>query len=303
MQSRRWFDLINGKFLVGHEQDFDLGTGVTVIVAKEGAVGGVSVRGGAPGTRETDLLKPMNMVQNIHSVVLSGGSAFGLEASSGVMRYLHELGIGFQAGNHIVPIVTQAVIFDLNYKGFAYPGINMGYTAAAGAQTDNFASGFIGAGTGATIGKALGSENSSKGGLGIAHLKLKDGVEIAAIIVVNAFGDVFDNNGKFLSGIKNEDGISTVDLLLRDSNSYDFSGQNTTIGCIMTNAKLNKEMVNKLADTAHNGLALNIRPVHTAFDGDTVFALSSNEIETDFLTLQTACVEVVRKAIVNSVSG
>ena len=294
--------MINNKFLIGNETDLENGTGVTVILARDGAIGGVSIRGGAPGSRETDLLRPMNMIQHVHAVVLAGGSAFGLDAASGVMSYLHEQGVGFKAGDHIVPIVTSAVIFDLNYKNFAYPDQQMGYKAAKNAYFENFTQGNIGAGCGATVGKILGPAMASKGGLGIATLCLKNDVTITAVIVVNAFGDIYNEKGEFLTGIKHPDGLSTIDILLEEVNLYDFSGQNTTIGCILTNAKLTKEAANKLADIAHNGLALSIKPVHTSFDGDTMFTLSSNEIETDFLTLQAACVQVVGQAIMNAVS-
>ena len=293
--------MINNKFLIGHATNEIDGTGVTVILAKEGAVGGVSVRGAAPGTRETDLLNPVNSVQTVHAVVLAGGSAFGLDASSGVMKYLHEQGIGFLAGKHIVPIVTSAIIFDLNYKNFAFPDQKMGYQAAQKAISNNFLQGNIGAGSGATIGKMLGADLSSKSGLGIASLHLADGVIIVAIVVVNAFGDIYNEKGEFLAGIKHPDHLSTVDLLLAGSTLADLSGQNTTIGCILTNAKLTKSEANKLADISHDGLALGIKPVHTSFDGDTMFALSSNEIDINFLTLQTACVQVVSQAIINSV--
>ena len=290
------------KFLIGHETDLDHGTGVTVILAKEGAIGGVSVRGAAPGTRETDLLRPMNTVQHVHAVVLAGGSAFGLDAASGVMKYLHEQKIGFQAGTHLVPIVTSAVIFDLNYKDFAYPDAQMGYIAAKNARCDHTLQGHIGAGCGATIGKILGPEHAAKGGLGSATLQLKEGVIITAIVIVNAVGDIYNHAGEFVAGVKHPKGLSTVDLLLDGAtNTHDVLGQNTTIGCILTNAKLTKEAVNKLADIAHDGLALAIKPVHTTFDGDTMFALSSNEVEADFLTLQTACVQVVQQAIINAV--
>ena len=293
--------MINNQFLIGHETDLKNGTGVTVILAKAGAVGGVSIRGAAPGTRETDLLRPMNTVQHVHAVVLAGGSAFGLDAASGVMNYLYQQGVGFQAGTHIVPIVTSAVIFDLNYKNFAYPDGQMGFAAAKNAYSENLSHGHIGAGCGATVGKILGPNLASKGGLGIATLQLKDGVIITAILVVNALGDVYNTTGEFLAGLKHPNGLSTVEILLEEAQSYDFAGQNTTIGCILTNAKLTKEEVNKLADIAHDGLALTIKPVHTAFDGDTLFALSSDEIKTDFLALQTACVQVVGQAIINAV--
>jgi len=293
--------MINGNFLIGHETDFKNKTGVTIILAPNGAVGGVSVRGAAPGTRETDLLRPMNTVQEAHGIMLAGGSAFGLAAATGVMTYLHEQGIGFKAGEHLVPIVPAAVIFDLSCGQFAYPDEAMGYAAAKNATADNVLQGNIGAGCGATIGKLFGPEMKSKGGVGFASVTLADGTEICAVVVVNAVGDVYDTKGDFVSGVNHEEGLTTTDLLLAGAKFGDLAGQNTTIGCVMTNAKLTKEEVNKLADVAHDGLALAIKPVHTAFDGDTMFALASGEVETNLLALQAACVEVVRQAVVNGI--
>lgn len=274
------------------------GTGLTVILAPEGAVGGVSVRGAAPGTRETDLLRPTNSVQKAHAVVLAGGSAFGLEACSGVMKYLYEKGYGFKAGSAIVPIVPGAVIFDLSYKNFAYPNLEMGYRAAKEAGPVKLVSGSIGVGTGATIGKILGPEFAGKGGLGMASLTIGT-TYVTAVIGVNAIGDVYKGENK-IAGIKHE--RSVMDLLLDGAKTVPLAGQNTTIGCILTNADLSKEQANKLADIAHDGLALAIRPVHTMMDGDTLFTLAEGGSEIDFLTLQAACVEAVRQAVVNAVS-
>jgi len=293
--------MINGHFLIGHETDLENKTGVTAILAPKGAVGGVSVRGAAPGTRETDLLRPMNSVQEAHGIVLAGGSAFGLAAATGVMRYLHEHGVGFAAGEYIVPIVPAAVIFDLSMGHFAYPTEEMGYQSAKHAAVDNVAQGRIGAGCGATIGKLFGPEMKSKGGVGISSVTLADGPEVCAVVVVNAVGDVYDTKGDFVSGVNHPEKLTTMDLLLAGAEFENLVGQNTTIGCVLTNAKLSKEEANKLADIAHDGLALAIKPVHTAFDGDTMFVLASGEVETNFLALQTACVEVVRQAVVNGV--
>lgn len=289
------------KFLIGHAENKEKSTGVTVVLAPDGAVGGVSVRGAAPGTRETDLLRPMNSVQEANAIVLSGGSAFGLEASCGVMDYLREKGIGYQAGNHRVPIVAGAVLFDLDYKEFAFPDKQLGYQACEAALSDNPQQGNVGAGVGATIGKVLGPDFASKGGLGLSTLQLSNGVEITAVIAVNAFGDVYNEKNEWLAGVRHPENQTAKELLLH-STPYDMSGQNTTIGCILTNAILTKEQANKLADIAHDGLALSINPVHTAFDGDTLFALASGEKECNFLSLSTACVEVVRKAVVQSIS-
>lgn len=288
----------NSVFLMGHASDNCLGTGVTVILAPEGAVAGVSVRGAAPGTRETDLLKPMNTVQKANAIVLSGGSAFGLESCSGVMQYLYEQGCGFLAGDFIVPIVAGAVLFDLSYKEFAFPDKKMGYEAAQNAAPLAECFGSVGAGTGATIGKILGPKWSSKGGLGCFTIHLGD-AWLMAVTAVNAIGDVVDN-GVRVAGIKHEKTV--MQLLLDQTPARDLAGQNTTIGCVLTNVTLSKEEINKLADIAHDGLALAIQPVHTMSDGDTMFAMSSAEVSIDFLSLQAACVEAVRRSVISSVN-
>lgn len=290
-------------FLIGHVTDEINKTGVTTILAPKGAMGGVSVRGAAPGTRETDLLRPMNSVTHAHAIVLAGGSAFGLAAASGVMKYLNEQNIGFDTGKYVVPIVPSAVIFDLNYGNFAYPDEVMGYFSAQNATAHNFAQGNIGAGTGATIGKLFGGELASKGGLGISYLELEDKTILCAIVVVNAVGDVFDTFGNFVSGVKHKEGFKTVELLLKGAKPLDIAGQNTTIGCVLTNAKLTKEQANRLADISHDGLAMSIKPVHTEFDGDTMFVLASGEVATNFMALQAACVTVVANAVVNAVTS
>ena len=178
----------------------------------------------------------------------------------------------------------------------------MGYLSAKHATASSVAQGKVGAGCGATIGKLFGRELSSSGGIGISSMKLADGTEICAVVVVNAVGDVYDAEGRFVSGVNHPEKLTTMDLLLAGANTGDLAGQNTTIGCVMTNAKLTKEEANRLADIAHDGLALSIKPVHTAFDGDTLFALASGEVKTNFLALQAACVEVVRQAVINGVS-
>lgn len=289
------------KFLIGHAENEEKNTGVTVILAPEGAVGGVSVRGAAPGTRETDLLRPMNSVQHANAIVLSGGSAFGLEASCGVMDYLREKNIGYQAGKHRVPIVAGAVLFDLDYGSFAFPDKQLGYQACEAASYNNTQQGNVGAGVGATIGKILGPELSSKGGLGISTIQLDNSVKITAVIAVNAFGDIYNEKNERIAGVRHPAHKTAKELLL-EGRHHDMSGQNTTIGCILTNAVLTKEQANKLADIAHDGFALAISPVHTEFDGDTIFALASGEKSCNFLALSTACVEAVRKAIIQSVS-
>ena len=267
------------KFLIGHAEDKDKVTGVTVILAKEGAVGGVSVRGAAPGTRETDLLKDGNTVEKINAVVLAGGSAFGLDSCSGVAEYLRECGSGFKAGKFTVPIVCGAVLFDLECGEFAYPDKAMGYAAAKSAVSENRLSGNIGAGTGATVGKLMGIASASRGGLGFAAKTLPGGAEVAAIVAVNALGDIYDGFGNIIAGINcGGEAVSSLDILTAGAFRGDsLKGKNTTIGCILTNAVLSKTQANRLAEIAHDGYALAIRPVHTEYDGDAVFVMASGE--------------------------
>ena len=289
------------KFRIGHFTDNENGTGVTVVLCEDGATGGVSVRGAAPATRETDLLSPEKTVQKVNAVVLSGGSAFGLEASSGVMDYLREKGVGFNAGKYKVPIVVGASLFDLEYKNFAYPDKTAGYEAAKNAKENNFASGSIGAGTGATVGKMLGIECATKAGLGVACLSL-NGIEVAVISAVNALGDVVDN-GKIIAGIKSPDGGFLDSLKAFTSGAEGVLGTNTTIGCVLTNAALTKVQANRLADLAHDGLARAISPSHTNFDGDAYFALASGEKNAEFNILTAVVPELTRKSILCAVSG
>lgn len=289
------------KFRIGHFTDNENGTGVTVVLCEDGATGGVSVRGAAPATRETDLLSPEKTVQKVNAVVLSGGSAFGLEASSGVMDYLREKGVGFNAGKYKVPIVVGASLFDLEYKNFAYPDKTAGYEAAKNAKENNFASGSIGAGTGATVGKMLGIEYATKAGLGVACLSL-NGIEVAVISAVNALGDVVDN-GKIIAGIKSPDGGFLDSLKAFTSGAEGVLGTNTTIGCVLTNAALTKVQANRLADLAHDGLARAISPSHTNFDGDAYFALASGEKNAEFNILTAVVPELTRKSILCAVSG
>ena len=291
---------------VGHAQDVKGGTGCTVVICREGAVGGVDVRGSAPGTRETDLLRPTNLVKKIHAVALCGGSAFGLAAANGVMKYLEEQGVGFDAGVAKVPIVAGAVIFDLAYgDSQARPDENMGYQACKNASDGVVAQGSVGAGTGATVGKILGMKNSMKGGIGTASIRLPGGVVVGAIVVVNALGDVVEaDTGRILAGARDPDTLKFIDsrrFLLENGAPGDAVAGNTTIGVIATNARLNKEQANKIASMAHDGLALAIRPVHTMLDGDTLFTLATGDIEADVNVIGTAAVEAVARAVVNGV--
>lgn len=291
---------------VGHAQNKEAGTGCTVILCRQGAIAGVDVRGSAPGTRETDLMRPGNLVDKAHAIVLSGGSAFGLDASSGVMNYLEKQGIGLDTGVARVPIVGGAVLFDLAYKDpNIRPDAVMGYKACENVSKTKVEQGSIGAGTGATLGKILGMDNSAKGGIGTASITLPGGIVVGAIVAVNAFGDVVDlENRNIIAGAKHPDTgefIDTCKYLMSDNDHVNpFSG-NTTIGVVATNAKLTKEQTNKIASMSHDGLALTIRPVHTMVDGDTMFALSTGEIEGDINVIGCAAVEVTARAIINAV--
>jgi L-aminopeptidase/D-esterase-like protein len=251
---------------VGHDTDLKAGTGCTVILCDTPAVGGVDVRGGAPATRETDLLHPMHMVEEVHAIVLAGGSAYGLDAASGVMRYLEEHNTGFDTGVARVPIVPAAAIFDLGFASASVrPDAAAGYRACEQATIEATAQGNVGAGTGATVGKMLGPAFMMKGGLGSASLRLEDGTLVGAIVAVNAFGDIIDpHTQQVIAGTRNPLG------------GFVFANPlgNTTIAVVATSAPLSKDAINKVAQMAHNGLAQTIQPAHTMFDGDTVFALA-----------------------------
>lgn len=296
---------------VGHYTDLGNATGCTAILCRAGASGGVDVRGGSPGTRETDLLQPMRRVDRVHAVVLSGGSAYGLDAASGVMRYLEEEDIGVRVGRALVPIVTSAILFDLNLvTDKIRPGPDDGYAAARAAGEDPVVEGTVGAGTGATVGKILGPERAVKGGIGSAALTIPDGNTVSALVAVNAVGDVVDHRtGLLLAGPRriNQPGMeSSVQALLReDDGAADASPSlsNTTIGVIATDATLTKEEANWLARISHDGLALAIRPCHTTRDGDTLFALATNHRHpsADLTVLGAAAVEVTAQAVIRAV--
>lgn len=270
--------------LVGHAQDVEALTGVTVILCPEAAVAGVDQRGGAPGTRETDLLRPMHLVQEIHAVALCGGSAFGLAAAQGVMRYLEARGAGYNTGVANVPIVPAAVVFDLGIgRADVRPTAEMGYQACLQASADILPEGNVGAGAGATVGKALGMQLAMKSGIGSASLEVLPGTIVGALAVVNAFGDVIED-GQIIAGTRSPDGEAFADTLRvmqsmgsqPDQNSAS-KASNTVIGVVATNAWLTKEQINKVAQMAHDGLARSIRPAHTMWDGDTIFALSTGK--------------------------
>jgi L-aminopeptidase/D-esterase-like protein len=288
---------------VGHDTNLEAATGCTVILCDTPAVGGVDVRGGAPATRETDVLRPMHMVEEVHAVVLTGGSAFGLDAASGVMRYLDERGQGFDTGVARVPIVPAAAIFDLSLgSATVRPDAESGYRACEHATREGTPQGNVGAGTGATVGKMAGPAFMMKGGLGSASMQLNEETIIGALVVVNAAGDVIDpQTQQIIAGARNPLG------------GYIFASPaaNTTLAVVATNAALSKDEVNKVAQMAHNGLAQTLRPAHTMFDGDTVFALALGERaerqnDPDSAAIQTstigaAAASVLARAIVKAV--
>ncbi len=267
---------------VGHYTDKEGVTGCTVVLCEGGAVGGVDVRGSAPGTRETDLMRPVNLVQEVQSVVLTGGSAYGLDAASGVMRWLEEREIGFNVGVGVVPIVPAAVLFDLTIGDpKARPNAEAGYAACQSATDGPVTEGSVGAGTGATVGKLLGPKFATKSGLGTASVKIGKGIVVGAIVAVNAFGDVVDpDSGTILAGTRKPivGGFANTGKLMQGDLGQTVLGlANTTLAVVATSAYLTKEAVNKVAQMAHDGLARSIRPIHTMFDGDTVFALATGK--------------------------
>jgi L-aminopeptidase/D-esterase-like protein len=298
---------------VGHHTLTERPTGCTVILVDgEGAVGGVSQRGGAPGTRETDLLNPLNMVDKVNAVVLAGGSAYGLEAATGTVRYLEEKGIGWKVGPAgVVPIVPAAILFDLPFGGKPQvrPTAECGYKAAAAATDGPVAEGNVGAGAGATVGKM--GMRPMKGGLGSASITLPDGLVVAAIVAVNAVGDVIDpESGKVVAGVRSEDGKSLADArkLLRSGalvrRPQPRSGENTTIGLVATNAKLSKADASRMALMADDGFAKAISPSHTTGDGDTVFSLATGrwEGEANVTIIGALAAEAMAEALVRAVS-
>ena len=293
----------------GHYTDMAHGTGCTVFICRDGAVGGVDVRGGSPGTRETDLLRPMHRVDRVHGVLLSGGSAFGLEAAAGVVNYLAEQGIGFEAGPAVVPIVPAAILFDLNViNPRVRPGPAQGLAACKAAGSGPLEEGSVGAGTGATAAKARGPEAAVKSGFGTASVTLPDGPTVAAAVAVNAYGGIYDHrSGELIAGPRRPDGSGFNDpvelMLAGEAIHEDPAMTNTTIGVVATDASLSREEANYLAMVSHDGLALTIRPCHTMYDGDTMFALSTGRFseQADVSRLGAAAVEVTAQAVLRAV--
>ena len=294
---------------LGHHTLSARPTGCTVILARAGAVGGVDIRGSAPGTRETALLDPVNPLAEVYAVVLSGGSAFGLDASTGVMRYLEERDIGYRIGRGVVPIVVGAILYDLGLEGpeRVRPSAECGYAAASAASTDAPEEGSVGAGAGATVGKFGGTGRSMRGGFGTASVTLESGLTVAAAVAVNAVGDIVDPaTGQIVAGVRTEDGRGFADarrLLRAGGTQVGAPGMNTTIGVVATNATLTKAEVTKVAQMGQDGLARTIYPAHTTRDGDTVFSLATGAWEgtADVTVIGALAADVMAEAILRAV--
>ncbi len=302
---------------VGHAQNEEALTGCTVILCRKGAVAGVDVRGGAPGTRETDLLNPVNLVEKVHAIVLAGGSAFGLDAASGVMQYLEENKIGFNTGAARVPIVPSAILYDLSIgRADVRPDSAMGARAAASANSNPPAEGNVGAGTGASVGKMFGTSLAMKSGLGTASMDIGGGVIVGAIVAVNAFGDVVDpKSDEIVAGLrsgkigplrigKKEKFADTLAMMksFTGRGILNFASRgNTVIGAVATNAKLTKAQAAKVAQMAQDGFARTIRPAHTMLDGDVIFALSTGTKKMDVSIIGAFAAEIMAQAILRAV--
>lgn len=302
---------------VGHADDPEALTGCTVVLCERGAVGGVDQRGGAPGTRETDALRPMHLVQKVHGVLLAGGSAFGLDAAGGVMRYLEERKVGFNTRSARVPIVPAAILFDLNLgRADVRPDAAMAYRACLGATASAPAQGNIGVGMGASVGKLLGLAGATKSGVGTAGVRLGSGLIVGALIAVNALGDVVDPaTGEILAGLRPvragplrvggrgpfADTLNVLQGAVGQTVLRFASRGNTVIGVVATNGRLNKEQANKVAQMAHDGIARAVRPAHTMLDGDTLFAVSTGRVRSDVNVIGAWAAEVVARAIVRAV--
>lgn len=284
-------------------------TGCTVILCPPATVGGVDVRGGAPGTRETDLLRPMYRVEYVNAIALAGGSAFGLATADGVMRYLAANGVGYRTRTgHLVPIVPAAIVFDLGFgEGDVKPTSDDGYAACAAASDAPVEQGTIGAGTGCRVGAALGNAFSTKGGVGSSLIELDDGLVVAALVIVNSVGDVVDETGRILAGVRMPpDGAQFAGMLnilrhLPPAVPAADPHENTVIGVVATNARLNKNETNYVARMAHDGIARAVSPAHTAFDGDTLFALATGTHTADVSVAGAFAAEAVAQSIRNAV--
>jgi L-aminopeptidase/D-esterase-like protein len=300
---------------VGHWSDLDGATGCTVVLCPNGAAAGVDVRGGAPGTRNTDLLRQGNIVPQLHAVLLTGGSEFGQAAATGVVRWLEEKGYGFPVTTGVVPVVAAAVIFDLPIgRADVRPDADAGYAACVAATDGEVAEGSVGAGTGATVAKAMLMERALKGGLGTASERTDSGVVVGAIVAVNCWGEVLDpETGQVIAGPRGDrpgSFESTIEAMRRSTAPSAFTeaarqaGQNTTLGVVATDAQLSKDEAYRLAVMAQGGMARAIRPAHSPVDGDTVFALATgrNDTVTDLLQLGTLAARAMERAVVRAVT-
>ena len=294
----------------GHWTNRRAATGCTAILCRHGAVGGVAVRGGSPGTHETDLLNPIRRVDRVHGVMLSGGSAFGLAAAIGLQRWLEEQGIGFETRHARVPIVPAAILYDLGIgESSVRPDADAGYAAAAVACNAPLVAGTVGAGTGATVAKGLGTAGAIKGGIGSASITLADGVSVGAVVAVNAWGGVYDHHdGTLIAGPRRDDGRMSdpVEVVLNgEAAAAAALLANTTIGVVATDAALDKMQTNFVASSAHDGLALTIRPCHTPTDGDTLFCLATgqNAAPADLVAIVTAATQVTALAVIDALQS
>jgi len=312
VDSSEWYNAITDVpgIKVGHVTDRVALTGCTVVLCEAGATAGVDVRGSAPGTRETDAIRPTTLVEQAHAVLLTGGSAFGLDAAAGVMQFLEEEGCGYAIGPVKVPIVPAAVIFDLTIgDSNVRPDKETGYLACLNANSGRVHEGNVGAGTGATVGKILGMNMCMKSGMGTASIRLtaRGNVIVGAIVVVNAMGDVVNpRTGDVIAGARDPKTGEFIDTVKRITSSGPRSKQetaNTTIGVVATNARLDKAGATKVAEMAHDGLARVVRPVHTMYDGDTIFALSTGHAAADLNVVGTAAGEVMAEAVIRAVKA
>jgi L-aminopeptidase/D-esterase-like protein len=291
---------------VGHASDYKGYTGCTVILCEDGATCGIDIRGSASGTRQIDALSMNHIVEHVHAILLSGGSSFGLDAATGVMRFLEEKGIGFDVGPTKIPIVPTAVIFDIFFGDpMARPTREMGYEACKNAK-DSVEEGSIGVGVGAAVGKLFEISRAMKGGVGTSSIVLPDGLTVASLVVVNAFGDIIDNvTGKIIAGARvtpeSMEFANTVESIKKGAVKKQFGLVNTTLGVVATNAKFNKRDITKIAQMAQGGLIKTISPVHTTFDGDLVFALATGECEADLNLVGVLGEFVIAEAIKRAV--
>ena len=291
---------------IGSAENKEAGTGCTVIICENGAPTGLDVRGGGPASRDTELLKPVSAAQSIHAVLLSGGSAFGLDAAGGVMQYLEERDIGFDVGITKVPLVCQSCLFDLGVGNFKVrPDKKMGYEACLNAEKGNYKDGNVGAGTGATVGKLHGADDCMKSGIGSYAVQIGE-LKVGAIVAVNALGDIYDwKSGKKVAGLLAKDKktlLNTEDEFYKNYQIVENKFvENTTIGVIITNAKFNKTQLCKIASMTQNGYARSIRPVHTTADGDSIYAMSVGEVLADQDMVGTLSAQVMSEAILRAV--